>query len=79
MDIKECIHQYEVFGDKVFGHSRWWRPTKYDHRALEETVKTVIKSNCIEGHQANCRGDHPLEQPDYAEVGPHRKNMTCRV
>jgi hypothetical protein len=79
MDITECIRQYEAFGDRVFRRSRWWRLTKYNYKDLEEIVRTIIMSNCLEGHQSNCQGDHPLEQHDYAEIGPHRKNMTCRV
>lgn len=79
MDIRECIRHYEVFGDRVFGHSRWWRPNaKYDDQALEDIIKTVIKDNCKEEHRDECPGHHLLEQPDYSE-GPHSRNTTCRV
>lgn len=51
MNIDDCIRDYEVFGDKIFGHSRWfhlrtwhffWPRDKYDSRVLEKVVKDVV-------------------------------------
>lgn len=50
MNIDDCIHKYEYFGEKVFGHSRWfnirsplfWPRDKYDHKALETAVQAVV-------------------------------------
>lgn len=51
MSIDDCIRDYEYFGDKIFGHSRWfhlrtwhffWLRDKYDHEVLEKVVQDVV-------------------------------------
>lgn len=52
MNIDDCIRDYEYFGERVFGHSRWfhirsllfWPRDKYDHRVLEEAVQKVVET-----------------------------------
>lgn len=52
MNIDDCISDYEIFGDKVFGHSRWfhlrsplfWPRDKYSHKVLKEVVRDVVKA-----------------------------------
>lgn len=52
MNIDDCISDYETFGARVFGRSRWfsirmspffWIRDKYNHRILEEAVKDVVR------------------------------------
>lgn len=51
MNIDACIHDYEYFGGKVFGHSRWfhirsplfWPRDKYNHKKLEKAVREVVE------------------------------------
>lgn len=52
MSIDDCIHDYEQFGDRVFGHARWfhvrsplfWIRPKYNHKTLEKVVKEVVET-----------------------------------
>ncbi|KAL8784521.1 MAG: hypothetical protein Q9195_009007 [Heterodermia aff. obscurata] len=53
MNIDDCIHDYEKFGAKVFGRSRWfsirmpppffWIRSKYNEKHLEDAVKDVVR------------------------------------
>ena len=52
MNIDDCIRDYETFGAKVFGRSRWfslrmspffWIREKYNEKNLEDAVKNVVR------------------------------------
>ena len=50
MNIDDCIRDYEKFGERVFGHSRWFHlrsllfipRDKYNHKVLEKVVQEVV-------------------------------------
>ena len=50
MTIDDCISEYEMLGEKVFGHSRWfhlrsplfWPRDKYSHRVFQDVVRDVV-------------------------------------
>ena len=52
MSIDDCIRDYETFGAKVFGRSRWfsirlspffWIRGKYNEKHLEDAVRSVVQ------------------------------------
>ena len=52
MNIDDCIRDYETFGAKVFGQSRWfsirlspffWVRDKYNPNVLENVIKEVVR------------------------------------
>ena len=43
MSVDAAKDKYAELGRNVFGRSRWWRTSKYDHKPLEEAVKEVVR------------------------------------
>jgi len=56
MSIGECLEQYCLVGDKLFGHKNTGFPlrTKYGHKPLEEAVQDIVR-------QRNLGNLHPWE------------------
>lgn len=55
MSVSAAKDKYAELGRSVFGRSRWWRSSKYDHKPLEEAVKGVVRDYHHDHHP-----DHPL-------------------
>ncbi|KAI9797782.1 MAG: hypothetical protein M1833_005284 [Piccolia ochrophora] len=50
MNIDDCIKEYEMLGDRIFGHTRWfhlrsplWYPRdKYSHETMRNVIEAVV-------------------------------------
>jgi hypothetical protein len=81
MSVDDCITEYQKLGNYVFSNRRWWRLTKYDHRRLKESIRSVISENCPdhEDDDDKCVGDCLLRQWDWSHHEGPFKNHTCKV
>jgi hypothetical protein len=63
MTIVQCLKEYKILGNLVFGHRRLLHYYRYSHKKLEASVKDVVMRNCHDPGSAGY-GDDMMYQDD---------------
>jgi hypothetical protein len=63
MTVVQCLHEYKILGNLVFGHRRLLYYYRYSHKKLEGSVKDVVMRNCADPGSAG-HGDDMMFQDD---------------
>lgn len=71
MTVIQCLREYRILGNLVFGRKRLIHYYRYSHKKLEGVFKDVIMRNCLDPGSAG-RGDDMMYQDD-------ADRMACRT
>ena len=80
MSVDDCIKEYLVIGNRIFGRTRIPVLQLYREDDFEEVVREVVKKHCTCHNEDGCNGEEHFRQPDFRQVGHHHDgNQTCKV